>query len=88
MPYDEFNVIPESTGSTESEEDTDEDDENEETDVESLVPAQVMTIFADDLVTKINKVSQGLYLYNSYYKIYRSIDKGNLVFSESNKVFT
>jgi hypothetical protein len=86
VPYDEFNTLPESVPGLEPDEDEDNEEDNEDQSLESTLTPRNMTIFADDFVNKIRVVSQGIYLYNSYYKIYRSIDKGNLIFEKTNKI--
>ena len=49
--------------------------------------ATTVTYLANELNEDLLVLRRALYLYNLYYKVYRSVDKGNLVFDKSGKVF-
>ena len=86
VPYDVFNQLPEDDG-TSMEEGVDDEQDDSTSENGADLPSKIVTYLVDDLVDQTRTVSQGLYLYNSYYKIYRAVDKGNLVFKDTDKLF-
>ena len=73
VPYDALEELPAR--------DSDEDDEEEDTsDI-------VVSFSAHEIDPMMMKVRKGLNLYNRYLKVYRAIEKGNLKFSDGNKIF-
>tara|TARA_Y100001973_G_scaffold9197_1_gene12590 strand:+ start:18025 stop:24426 length:6402 start_codon:yes stop_codon:yes gene_type:complete len=70
-----------------SEEESDSEDQEEEDEENENTITTTIKYSADDLTGKLLKVRRGLNLYNKYLKIYRALDGGNLVFSESRLIF-
>jgi len=79
LPYDTLAPIPASV----------EEEEAEETPpyTAPMQGARSVTYLANELNEDLLVLRRALYLYNLYYKVYRSVDKGNLVFDKTGKVF-
>ena len=73
IPYDVLTAIPERAV----------DEEEEEQDTSDVI----VSYSAQELDPMMMRVRKGLNLYNRYLKVYRALEKGNLKFSDGNKIF-
>lgn len=76
VPYDVFVALPSA-----NEEDDDEEDEEDTSDVEAEFKAS-------DIKPKMIRLRKALNLYARYYRVYQALDGGNLVFIETNSIFS
>lgn len=78
VPYDTFAPIP---AAEEVEDEEDEKNEDEPSDI-------VVEMAADLIQEKLIKIRKAFNLYSRFHRVYSYIDKGKIVFIESNKLFT
>ena len=72
LSYETLNSLPER--------EDDEDEEGEESDIE-------VTYEASELVSKLLIIRKGLHLYSRHLKVYRAIERSNILFKEDNSIF-
>ena len=84
IPHEHIAAISDATPEQEA------TDDSEETTTESTSPAGTpdpVTYMAANLKRQVTLIIKGFYLYSRYYKVWRAIDSGNLVFKSSGKVY-
>tara|TARA_R110002020_G_scaffold93344_2_gene225226 strand:- start:6169 stop:12507 length:6339 start_codon:yes stop_codon:yes gene_type:complete len=62
-------------------------DEDKDSDSDDNTSATSVTYVADDFVFDLLKVRKALHLYSTYLKVFRGAKKGNLIFSNDNRIF-
>ena len=69
-------------------EEKDPTDTDEDIDVTDPTPVDVVILEdVKNLKSKLSQIQTGLLLFDRYYKVYRAVDKGNLVFENTGKIF-
>ena len=72
---------------TAEQEATDDSDTDEDEATGTAGSSSTVTYMASALKQQVTTVVKGIYLYSRYYKVWRAIDSGNLVFKSTGKIY-
>ena len=85
IPHEQIAELPDTTSEEESRADSDEAATGSNATPSAVVGS--VTYMAANLTKQITTVVKGIYLYSRYYKVWRAIDSGNLVFKSTGKIY-